>query len=100
LVKNCVLIPVEHSKWPTPVVPVFKPDNTVRLCGDFSVILKPVLQGTQYPLPKIDYLFTKLTNGVYFSKIDLKDAYAQFILSEEARNLVVIITNLGLYTIT
>ncbi|KAF0712303.1 Uncharacterized protein FWK35_00035850, partial [Aphis craccivora] len=100
LVKNGVLIPVEHSKWATPIVPVLKPDNTVRLCGDFSVTLNPVLQGTQYPLPKIDYLFAKHTNGIYFSKIDLKDAYAQLILSEESRNLVVINTHLGLYAYT
>lgn len=100
MVKNGVLIPVKHSKWATPVVPFLKPDNTVILCGDFSVTLNPVLQGTQYPLPKIDYLFTKHTNGVYLSKIDLKDAYAQLILSEEFRNLVVINTHLGLYAFT
>jgi len=62
--------------------------------------LNPVLHGTQYPLPKIDFLFTKHTNGVYFSKIDLKDAFAQLILSEESRNLVVINTHLGLYAYT
>ncbi|XP_050539371.1 uncharacterized protein K02A2.6-like [Daktulosphaira vitifoliae] len=95
-----VLTPVEHSNWATPIVPVLKPDNTVRICGDFRVTLNPVLQGIQHPLPKIDHLFAKHCNSVYFSKIDLKDAYAQLCLSEESQKLVVINTHMGLFAYT
>ncbi|XP_008184923.1 uncharacterized protein K02A2.6-like [Acyrthosiphon pisum] len=44
-------------------------------------------------------LWKRLQNGL-LDKIDLKDAYAQLILSEESRNLVVINTHLGLYAFT
>ncbi|XP_050544270.1 uncharacterized protein K02A2.6-like [Daktulosphaira vitifoliae] len=100
LINMGVLTPVEHSNWATPIVPVLKPDNTVRICGDFSVTLNPVLQGIQHPLPKIDHLFAKHCNNVYFSKIDLKDAYAQLCLSEESQKLVVINTHMGLFAYT
>lgn len=66
-----MLIPIEHSKWATPVVPVLKPDNTVRLCGDFSVTLNRVLQGTQHLSPKIDYLFAKHSISVFSAKFIL-----------------------------
>lgn len=32
-----ILTPISHSKWATPIVPVVKPDETLRICGDFKV---------------------------------------------------------------
>ena len=37
LVNLDILQPVQFSDWATPVVPVLKPDNLVRLCGDYKV---------------------------------------------------------------
>lgn len=70
LVKNKVLVPTEFSDWATPIVPVLKPNRNVRICGDFKVTLNPHLIVQQYPLPRIEYLFSQLHGGDKFSKID------------------------------
>ena len=39
---------VETSDWATPIVPVSKPDGTVRICGDFKVTLNQYLDIPEY----------------------------------------------------
>lgn len=100
LVHNQVLVPVDHREWATPVVPIRKNDGTVRLCGDFKVTVNLVLVGTEYPLPKIEHLYAKISGARFFSKIDLKNAYQQLILDEESQPLTTINTVKGLYRYT
>lgn len=100
LVNNKVLIPTEFSDWATPIVPVLKPNGSVRICGDFKITLNPQLQSQYFPLPRIEYLFSQLQGGSKFSKIDLSDAYQQLILTEESRKLVTITTHKGLFSYT
>ncbi|XP_063793378.1 uncharacterized protein K02A2.6-like [Pseudophryne corroboree] len=68
-----ILSPVEWSEWATPIVPIVKKDKvgTIRICGDFKMIINPVLRTVQYPLPKIEGIFSALSGGDRFSKIDL-----------------------------
>ena len=42
LVGEGILKPVEFSEWAAPIVPVLKPDNTIRLCGDYKVTVNQV----------------------------------------------------------
>ena len=55
LVIEGVLKKVESSDWTTPIVPVFTPDGTVRICGEF----------------------VKLNGGELFTNVDLSHAYVQ-----------------------
>ncbi|KAG7304206.1 hypothetical protein JYU34_011144 [Plutella xylostella] len=96
LVDLGILEKVEHSEVATPIVPVLRPDGNVRICGDFSVTLNKMLYMDDYPLPRIDDLFSKLHGGEQFSKLDLSRAYNQLVL-DESKHLTCINTHKGLY---
>ena len=91
---------VPHSDWATPIVPMVKGDCKVRICGDYKVTLNPCLDVDQHPLPKPEELFATLSGGQQFSKMDLSQAYLQFELDEESKNLVTLNTHKGLYRFT
>ena len=76
---------------------VTKTDGAVRLCSDYKVTIKPVLQVDQYPVPKVDDLFTTLAEGQRFSKLDLSQAYQLVLMEEESHKYVMINTHKGLY---
>ncbi|KAL4111787.1 hypothetical protein QTP88_015674 [Uroleucon formosanum] len=100
LVKNRTLVPVDHSEWATPVVPIVKNNGSVRLCGDFKTTVNPALVGTEYPLPKIEHLYVIIAGANYFSKIDLKDAYQQLVLDSDSQLFTTINTIKGLFMYT
>ncbi|BES98873.1 Hypothetical Protein NTJ_11689 [Nesidiocoris tenuis] len=92
-----IIEPVDHSPWATPIVPILKPDGTVRICGDYRLTLNPVLEATGNSLPKIDHLCANFANARIFSKIDLRDAYQQMELDNQSRVCTTINTHLGLF---
>ena len=79
-----VIIPVEHSDWAAPIVPVLKANGEAA---------------DQYPMPNIEDLYSKLAGGVVCSKLDLSHVYQQVALSEELQKLTTI-TTLGLFQYT
>jgi len=63
LVQQGILTPVTFSDWAAPIVPVLYSDKkSVRICGDFK-------QTSQYPIPKIEDLFTSLKVVNHFSNL-------------------------------
>ena len=96
-----VIKPVQFSQWVAPIVPVLKPDGSVRICGDYKVTLNQAAKTDTYPLPKIEDLFTSLCGGKLFSKMDLASAYLQIPLEEESKEYTTINTHKGLnYIVT
>ena len=97
LEKEGVLKKVETSDWATPIVPVLKPDGTVRICGDFKVTLNRYLGVPEHRMPTSEELLTKLNGGELFTKFDLSYAYQHVVLDEKSQPYVTITTHLGLY---
>ena len=93
LEKKGALQKVATSRWATPVVVVTKPDQSLRLCGDYKVTVNKVLDVDQYPLPKPDDLFATLAGGDKFSKMDLASAYQQVELEDESQEMVTLNTH-------
>ncbi|XP_049276455.1 uncharacterized protein K02A2.6-like [Rhipicephalus sanguineus] len=98
LVQQGVLSPVSVSEWAAPVVPVVKKNGDIRLCGDFKLTVNPATHLEQYPLPKVDDIFAALYGGEVFTTLDLRNAYNQLPLDEEAKEMTVINTHQALYS--
>ncbi|XP_058828320.1 uncharacterized protein K02A2.6-like [Topomyia yanbarensis] len=97
LVNNGILVKVNHSAWATPIVPVPKANNKVRLCGDYKVTVNPNLVVDGHPLPTIEELFANVAGGEKFTKIDLTQAYLQLEVEEGDREVLTLNTHKGLY---
>ncbi|CAI2737870.1 unnamed protein product, partial [Dicrocoelium dendriticum] len=95
-----VIVPVQHSDWGTPIVPVLKPDGSVRICGDYKLTVNQASKVEKYPLPRIEDLYATLAGGQKFSKLDLSHAYSQVELDDESQELTTITTHLGLFQYT
>jgi len=40
---------VENAQWGTPLVPIIKPNGTVRLCADYKTTINKCLDDDNYP---------------------------------------------------
>ena len=97
LVREDILQPVQHSEWAAPIVPVMKPDGTIRICGDYKVTVNKFSRLDRYPIPKISDLYASLAGGKTFTKLDLSHAYQQVVLDESSRPCTTINTHKGLF---
>ncbi|XP_037941915.1 uncharacterized protein K02A2.6-like [Teleopsis dalmanni] len=89
--------PVKFSQWASPIVLAPKADGSIRICEDFKQAVNAQIDIEQYPLPIRESLFHKINCGQHFTKIDLKDAYLQMELDDEAKTIMVVNTPLGLF---
>ena len=83
-----VIEKVRYSEWAAPIVPVVKPDNSIRVCRDYKVTVNSVLEVDQHPLPNPEELFVTLSEGEKYTKLDLSRAYQQILLDEDSREFV------------
>ena len=97
LEKDGVISPIAFSDWAAPIVPVLKSNRSVRICGDFKLTVNKVSKLDRYPIPWIEDLFSKLSGGQRFTKLDLSQAYQQISLEEDSKKYVVVNTHKGLY---
>ena len=97
LEKAGTIKPVQYSEWATPIVPVMKSDGTVRVCGNYKLIVSKVSKLDGYPIPKLDDLYTKLAGGQMFTELDLSHAYEQMLVDENSREFLTINTHKGFF---
>ena len=95
--KDGILQQVDNSSYASPIVPVVKPDGTVRICGDYKATLNPNLETKQYPLPTVEDCFAPMAGGEKFTRLDIRQAYNNIMLRSEDQKLTTINTSKGLY---
>lgn len=71
-----------RSPWAFPIVPVMKPDKTVRLCVDYKP-LNSVTQSDAFPTGNINEILDNMVGAQYFSVINLAQGYLQVPLAEK-----------------
>ena len=76
---------IEYSKspWSSSIVPVVKPNGTIRLCIDYRK-LNRVTKSDRFPMPNISDLVYNLQGTKYFSSIDLTQGFYQVPLDPES----------------
>jgi hypothetical protein len=88
---------VPSASWISNIVPVQKPDGTVRLCFDAREINKNIIVH-RHPLPKLqEMVFNDSSGATYFTKLDLSSAYHQVPLDDESRDVCGFITHQGVF---
>ena len=70
-----IIEPVQMSDWAAPIVLVLKRDGSVRICGDYKLTVNQAAKLDPYPLPRIESLFSRLSAGKRFTKLDIAHAY-------------------------
>jgi len=85
LESEAIVEKVEFSEWATSMVHVPRADGTTRSCGDYAVTVNPQLNVPQ------------LRGGIWFTKLDLKNAYQQPPLDPDSLQFITINTHRGLY---
>ena len=78
------IIEVSKSPWCSNIVPVPKPDGTIRIAIDYGP-LNEVSKKDAYPMPRIDEIFEQLSGAKIFSKLDLVKGYYQIRIQPEDR---------------
>ena len=96
-IENDYIEPVSYHDHAAPIVVKEKDEDSVRICGDFSVTINKYLKEDQYPLPVIKDLFATLQGGKKFSVLDLSGAYMQLVLDDESSEYFAIITHKGVF---
>ncbi|XP_058810507.1 uncharacterized protein K02A2.6-like [Phymastichus coffea] len=96
LIKSGVAEKVESSEWATPRVPILKSNGQVRICGNYKITVNRYLIVNRHPIPRTQDLLAMLKGGTIFTKLDLMNAYQQFLLDEESQKLTTINTHKGL----
>ena len=97
LQKEGIISPIQNSPWAAPIVPVLKPDQSVRICGDYRLTANKVIRLDTYPIPRFDDLMVKIGGGSVYSKLDMSQAYSQLCLEEDSKQYTVINTQKGLF---
>ena len=69
------------------------------MCVDFKATLNENIQSDAYPMPTAEEIFAKIGDAKKFAKLDLKSAYSQIALDDQAKELSVINTSKGLFVL-
>ena len=88
---------VQFSEWAAPTAPIMKPDNAIRICGDYKTTVSQVSKLDNYPIPKVEDLLATLGGREKFTKLDMSQAYQQLQLDHESKRYTTINTHKGLF---
>ena len=98
LVEQGIAVP-SHSPWASPVMPVPKPDGSVRVCIDFRR-LNELTEGDPYYMVTLDEILERVGTSMVISKLDLAKGFYQIEVEPESMAKTAFITPFGKYQFT
>ena len=98
LVEQGILKP-SLSPWSSPMVPVRKPDGTVRLCIDFRRV-NGITVPDPFQIPLIEDLLDSLSEAKYLSKLDMTKGFYQIPVEPSDQDKMAFCTPWGKYSFT
>ena len=90
------VIEPSKSPWSSPVVPIRKPDGTIRLCVDYRRLNKVTISD-KFPMPHLQDAVYSLYGVKYFTTLDLVRGYYQVPMDEESREFTAFTTSRNHY---
>ena len=81
-------------------MPIVKTNGKIRISGDYRATVDTATKTDQYPIPRIEDIYSTPNGGQVFSKIDGSNAYLQYILHVGYREYTNINTHIGLFQYT
>lgn len=79
---SCGIIRPSNSPWSSRIVPVPKPDGSLRMCIDYRPLNKVTVKD-KYPIPRIDEILDALAVAKIFSTLDATSGYYQLEVEEQ-----------------
>lgn len=95
LLEKGIIEKTDNSDWISPLVIVPK-QGDIRICVDMRRANEAV-DRENHPLPTMEDFLPELGTAVFFSKIDVKQAFHQVEISPTSRSITTFITRKGLY---
>ena len=90
-----VIIEVLNSEWA--IVLIMKKESSIWIYDDYKITPNNISKLDNYPIPKIEDLYSILAGGVQFTTLGIANAYLQMPLAEESRKYTTINTHVGLF---
>lgn len=84
LLEGAIIRP-STSPWSSPLVPVVKPDQSIRLCVDYRR-LNGVTVGDPYYMPTLEEIVERVGSCTVLSKLDLSKGYYQVGMDVSAKD--------------
>nr|XP_014293452.1 uncharacterized protein K02A2.6-like [Halyomorpha halys] len=97
LIANGIIYPVNHSDWGSPLVPIPKLNNNVRLAVDYKVAVNKQLQDAHYPIPRIEEVINNLRNANVFCTLDLYKACLHVQVDKDSQGIQTMSTHRGIF---
>lgn len=84
------------SGFASPVLFVKKPNGSLRFCVDYRK-LNHITKKDPYPLPRMDELFTRMSDAVIFTKLDIRAAFNRIRMDPSCEEMTTFRTKYGCY---
>ena len=94
MIQQGVISPVTAPpKWCAGIIPVLKPNGSVRICVDL-IHLNKAVQREIHPMPSVDENLAKLGDSKIFSKLNANSGFWLIPLDDESKLLTTFVTQL------